>query len=60
MVDYGDPKGWSSMARLVSIPMAIAMRLVLTGEVKLEAGLHRPITPEIYNVINLCYCFRIE
>merc|ERR1712146_332501 len=51
MVDYGDPKGWSSMARLVSIPMAIAMKLVLSGQVKLAPGIHRPITADLYTPI---------
>ena len=51
MVDYGEPNGTSSMARLVSIPMAIAMRVVLHGEVKLEPGLHRPIKKNLYKPI---------
>jgi len=47
MVDYGIPNGDSSMARTVSLPAAIAVRLILTGELQLT-GVHRPVIPEIY------------
>ena len=32
MVAYGDPKGYSAMARTVSVPAAIAARMILDGE----------------------------
>jgi hypothetical protein len=51
MVDYGIPNGDSSMSRTVSLPVAICIRLVLQGQLKLTAGLHRPLTADIYNPI---------
>jgi len=45
LCDYGDPKGYSSMARLVSIPCGVAVMQVLEG--KLPKGLLAPYTPEI-------------
>lgn len=45
LVDYGDPKGYSAMARLVGIPCGVASLSVLGG--KLPKGLLAPYTPEI-------------
>lgn len=45
LCDYGDPKGYSSMARLVGIPCGVAVMQVLEG--KLPKGLLAPYTPEI-------------
>ena len=45
LCDYGDPKGYSAMARLVGIPCAVAVTQVLEG--KLPKGLVAPYTPEI-------------
>jgi len=50
LIDYGIPNGDSSMSRTVSIPVAIAVRLVLQGKIKLT-GLQIPIIPELYNPI---------
>ncbi len=50
MVDYGIPGGDSSMARTVSLPSAIAVRMILEGEVEL-VGVHRPVLPELYGPI---------
>jgi len=50
LLDYGIPNGDSSMARTVSLPVAIAVRLMLEGEIK-GLGIMIPITPEIYNPI---------
>lgn len=50
LIDYGIPGGDSSMARTVSLPAAIGVRLILEG--KLEArGVHIPVIPEIYNPV---------
>lgn len=51
MVDYGVPNGDSSMSRTVSLPVAICIRLVLQNQLKLEPGLHRPLTRDIYGPI---------
>jgi saccharopine dehydrogenase (NADP+, L-glutamate forming)/spermidine synthase len=50
LLDYGIPNGDSSMSRTVSLPVAIAVRLVLQGKIKLT-GLQIPIIPELYTPI---------
>ncbi|KAI9845881.1 MAG: Saccharopine dehydrogenase [NADP(+), L-glutamate-forming] [Thelocarpon superellum] len=48
LVDYGDPKGYSSMAKLVGIPCAVAVRFVLDGAIS-EKGILAPMTPALNN-----------
>ncbi len=50
MVDFGIPGGDSSMARTVSLPIAIATRMVLQGIITTR-GVVAPIDPAIYNPI---------
>jgi saccharopine dehydrogenase (NADP+, L-glutamate forming)/spermidine synthase len=50
LVDYGIPNGDSSMSRTVALPVAIASKMILDGEITLT-GVHRPIIPEIYEPI---------
>lgn len=50
MIDYGIVGGDTSMARTVSLPAAIAVRLILEGKLKLS-GVHIPVLPEIYNPV---------
>ena len=50
MVDYGIPNGDSSMARTVSLPAAIGVKLILTGKI-LTPGVHVPVSPNIYNPV---------
>ncbi len=50
MIDYGIPNGDSSMARTVSLPAAIGVRMILEGKINLT-GVHMPILPEIYNPV---------
>jgi len=50
LVDYGIPHGDSSMARTVSLPAAIATRLILQGKINV-IGVHVPVLPEIYNPV---------
>jgi len=50
LIDYGIKGGDSSMSRTVSIPVAIAVRMVLEGRVKLT-GIQTPVIPELYNPI---------
>lgn len=45
LCEYGDPKGYSAMARLVGVPCGVAVMQVLDG--KLPKGLLAPYTPEI-------------
>jgi saccharopine dehydrogenase-like NADP-dependent oxidoreductase len=50
LVDYGVPGGDSAMARTVSLPVAIATRMILEGTIK-QRGVIAPILPEIYTPI---------
>jgi len=50
LIDYGIPNGDSSMSRTVALPVAIASKMILDGEITLT-GVHRPIIPEIYEPI---------
>lgn len=50
LVDYGVPNGDSAMARTVSLPAAIAARLVLEGSIT-ATGVQIPVAPEIYNPV---------
>ena len=50
LIDYGEPDGNSSMARTVSLPLAIAVRLILAGEIQLT-GVQIPVLPEIYEPV---------
>lgn len=50
MVDFGEPNGDTSMARTVTLPAAIAVRMILTGKIH-RPGVHVPVSPEIYNPV---------
>ncbi|MBE0643318.1 MAG: saccharopine dehydrogenase NADP-binding domain-containing protein [Bacteroidetes bacterium] len=50
MVDTGIPNGDSSMARTVSLPAAIATKLILKGDITLK-GVQIPVLPEIYEPV---------
>lgn len=50
LVDYGVRYGDSSMSRTVSLPAAIAARLILEGKIT-SRGVLRPVIPEIYNPV---------
>ena len=46
LADYGDPKGYSSMAKLVGVPCAVAVQQVLDGTIK-EKGILAPMDPAV-------------
>ncbi|MDQ7825312.1 MAG: saccharopine dehydrogenase C-terminal domain-containing protein [Candidatus Eremiobacteraeota bacterium] len=50
LIDYGIPHGDSAMARTVSLPAAIASRMILDGEVSLT-GVHIPVQKEFYEPV---------
>jgi len=50
LVDFGVRYGDSSMSRTVSLPAAIAARLILEGKIT-QRGVLRPVFPEIYNPV---------
>jgi saccharopine dehydrogenase (NADP+, L-glutamate forming)/spermidine synthase len=50
LVDYGIPGEDSSVARTVSLPAAIAVKMILDGKIT-DKGVHIPVSPGIYNPI---------
>ncbi|ORY48201.1 hypothetical protein BCR33DRAFT_757622 [Rhizoclosmatium globosum] len=50
LVAYGDPEGYSAMAKTVGLPAAIATEMLLDGRIK-ERGVIAPVTREIYEPI---------
>jgi saccharopine dehydrogenase-like NADP-dependent oxidoreductase len=50
LVDFGIPRGDSSMARTVSLPLAIAVRMLLEGQIA-ERGVWAPVTKGMYEPI---------
>jgi saccharopine dehydrogenase-like NADP-dependent oxidoreductase len=50
LIAFGEPGGDSSMARTVSLPAAIGVRMILHGELKLT-GVQIPVVPEIYEPV---------
>lgn len=50
LVVYGDPSGFSAMAKTVGYPAAIAARMVLDGEISTK-GLVVPMTKEVYGPV---------
>ncbi len=47
LIDYGIPNGDTSMARTVSLPAAIAVKLILENKIN-AIGVQIPVIPEIY------------
>lgn len=50
LIAFGEPGGDSAMARTVSLPAAVAVRMILQGELKLT-GVQIPVVPEIYEPV---------
>ncbi len=50
LVAFGEPGGDSAMARTVSLPAAVAARLILDGRIA-SAGVRIPVDPEIYEPV---------
>lgn len=50
LIDYGIPKGDSSIARTVALPAAIATKLIFEKKIDI-IGVNIPIIPDIYNPI---------
>jgi len=50
LVDFGIPNGDSAMARTVSLPAAIAAKMILHGEIT-ATGVHIPVLPDIYEPV---------
>lgn len=55
LCDYGEPEGsggYSAMARLVGVPCAVAVLMILKGEIT-DKGILAPVTPELAEPIRL-------
>jgi saccharopine dehydrogenase (NADP+, L-glutamate forming) len=55
LAEYGEPEGsggYSAMAKLVGVPCAVAVLMVLNGEIK-EKGILAPVTPELAEPIRI-------
>jgi len=50
MIDYGIPRGDSSMCRLVGLPAAVAAKMILQGKIDL-VGVQVPVVSEIYEPV---------
>ena len=50
LIGYGIPNGDTAMARTVSLPAAVAIRLVFENKIKVN-GVYIPNIPEIYNPV---------
>ena len=52
LIEYGIPNGDSSMARTVSLPLAVGVKLILDDKINLT-GVRIPILKEIYKPVLL-------
>lgn len=52
LCEYGDPKGYSAMAKLVGVPCAVAVQQVLNGKIS-EKGVIAPVSPLIADPLRI-------
>ncbi|KAI8803017.1 Saccharopine dehydrogenase-domain-containing protein [Cladochytrium replicatum] len=50
LIAYGDPNGYSAMAKTVGMPVAIATKLILDGVIE-RKGVLAPVTSDIYQLL---------
>lgn len=50
LIAFGEPNGDTAMARTVSLPAAIGVDLILSGQIK-ATGIQTPVTPDWYEPI---------
>jgi saccharopine dehydrogenase (NADP+, L-glutamate forming) len=50
MLDFGSPETNTAVARTVSLPASIAVKMILEKKIKLT-GVYRPVVPQIYNPV---------
>jgi saccharopine dehydrogenase (NADP+, L-glutamate forming) len=50
MLDFGSPSSNTAIARTVSLPAAIAVKMILEKKIDLT-GIYRPVVPQIYNPV---------
>jgi alpha-aminoadipic semialdehyde synthase len=51
LIAYGEPEGYSAMAKLYSLPTAIAAQMLLNGELAEKKGVIGPFTADIYKPV---------
>lgn len=49
-VEYGEPSGFTAIAKTVGLPSALAAKLILTGELPIS-GCHIPTHPAVYSKV---------
>lgn len=49
-IDYGEPDGYTSIAKMVGLPAAIASRLIMEGKIDFK-GVHIPVKKESYEPV---------
>lgn len=52
LCEYGDPKGYTAMARLVGVPCAVAVKQVLNGKIS-DRGVIAPMSTHISEPLRL-------
>ena len=50
MLDFGSPSTNTSISRTVTLPAAIAVKMILENKIEVK-GVHRPVIPQIYNPV---------
>ncbi len=50
MIEYGQPGGFTAMSKTVGLPIAVAVKLLLAGNLPLT-GSHLPTHPAIYTPV---------
>ncbi|MDY0344508.1 MAG: saccharopine dehydrogenase C-terminal domain-containing protein [Lentimicrobium sp.] len=50
MMDFGSPATDTSIARTVALPAALAVEMILSGNIR-KTGVFRPVIPAIYNPV---------
>ncbi len=50
LLDFGSPETNTAIARTVSLPSAIAVKMILEKKINLT-GVYRPVVPDIYNPV---------
>lgn len=52
LCEYGNPEGYTAMAKLVGVPCAVAVLQVLNGKIS-QKGVLAPMSPEIVEPLRL-------
>lgn len=52
LVENGNPNGHTAMAKLVGVPCAVAIRMVLDGTIS-EKGMLAPVTPRLAETLRI-------